>query len=463
MSSHREAPAISKDQVADSTDLYAFVSPDNPSTVTMIANYIPLELAPAGPNFYEFGDDVLYEIHIDNDGDGVADITYQFSFQSVIEDPNTFLYNTGQITSISDATWNRRQYYTVTRIDSKGSHTLGSHLTCPPCNVGVRSTPDYPKLAAQANHKLAGGTTVFAGQRAEGFYVDLGSIFDLGALRPFQNLHLIPLPPAPGVNAPAILNVHSIAVQVPIDDLTVNGRQPSGVTDPKAVLGIWTTASRQKSEIWGPGGGRSGPWVQVSRLGNPLVNEVIIPIGRKDRWNTQAPADDKDFLGYYEHPELSGLLPVLYPGVFPHLAGLKADRSDIVAILLTGIPSGIIPGFQNSTGSGYYDLLRLNVAVKPSSKPSLLGILGGDLAGFPNGRRVFDDVVTIELRALAGLTYPLVDPAYKPDAAAGEIYDLENPAKTDVAQLKAIGASYLSDFPYLYYPHSGFSTPAKTP
>ena len=345
----------------------------------------------------------------------------------------------------------------------KGSHSLGSHLACPPCNVGVRSTPDYAKLAAQANHKLAGGTTVFAGQRAEGFYVDLGSIFDLGALRPFQNLHLIPLPPAPGVNAPAILNVHSIAIQVPIDDLTANGRRPSGVTDPHAVLGIWTTASRQKSEIWGPGGGCSGPWVQISRLGNPLINEVIIPIGSKDQWNMQAPVDDKDFLGHYEHPELSGLLPVLYPGVFPHLAGLKASRSDIVAILLTGIPSGIIPGFQNSTGSGLYDFLRLNVAVKPSSKPSLLGILGGDLAGFPNGRRVFDDVVSIELRALAGLTYPLVQPTYKPDKAAGEIYDLENPATTDVAQLKSIGQSYLSNFPYLDYPHSGFSTPSKTP
>ncbi len=443
MSSHREAPAISKDQVADSTDLYAFVSPDNPSTVTMIANYIPLELAPAGPNFYEFGDDVLYEIHVDNDGDGDSDITYQFRFESVIEDPNTFLYNTGQITSISDPTWNRRQYYTVTRIDSSGSHTLGSHLACPPCNVGIRSTPNYGQLAAEANHKLSGGTTVFAGQRAEGFYVDLGSIFDLGALRPFQNLHLIPLPPAPGVNAPAILNVHSIAIQVPIDDLTANGRMPSGVTDPKAVLGVWTSASRQKSEVLGQGGGNSGPWVQVSRLGNPLINEVIIPIGYKDQWNMQSPVDDKDFLAYYEHPELSGLLPVLYPGVFPHLATLSAARADIVAILLTGIPSGIIPGFQNSTGSGYHDLLRLNVAIKPSSKPSLLGLLGGDLAGFPNGRRVFDDVVTIELRALAGLTYPLVHPSYTPDAAAGEIYDIVNPATTTPAQLQSIGEDYL--------------------
>src|SRR5438874_5382252 len=196
MSSHREAPEISKDPVADNTDTYAFVSPDQPNTVTMISNYVPLEEPPGGPNFFEFGEDVLYEIKVDNDGDGLAEITYQFRFQTETRNPNTFLYNTGQITSISSPNWNRPQFYSVTKVDGSGHSTvLGSHLACPPCNIGPRSTPNYPTLAGEAVHKLSSGEVVFAGQRAEGFYVDLGSIFDLADLRPFQNLHLIPSPP----------------------------------------------------------------------------------------------------------------------------------------------------------------------------------------------------------------------------------------------------------------------------
>ena len=152
----------------------------------------------------------------------------------------------------------------------------------------------------------------------------------------------------------------------------------------------------------------TGPFVQVSRLGNPLFNEVIVPMAEKDLWNALPPSADSKFAKYVEHPELARLLPVLYPGVFPHLAGLKAARADLVAILLTGIPSGIIPGFQNYTGKVQADMLRLNMAIPPATKPNIYGILGGDLAGFPNGRRVQDDVVAIELRAIAGVTYPLV-------------------------------------------------------
>jgi hypothetical protein len=465
MSSHREAPGISQDQVADSSDLYAFRSPERPSTVTLIANYVPMQVPPAGPNFYEFGADVLYEIHIDNDGDGVADISYEFQFETVMTDPKTFLYNTGQITSLTDATWNRRQYYSVTRVDSKGSTVLASKLACPPCNVGVRSIPDYPSLGMAAIHALSGGTKVFAGQRRDGFYVDLGSIFDLGALRPFQDLHLIPLPAAPGVNAPEFLNVHSIALQVPITDLTADGKMPTNVMASDATIGVWTTASRQAASIIGSDATVTGPWKQVSRLGNPLINEVIIPMGEKDMWNESEPSGDKQFANYYAHPELAGLLPVLYPKVFPNLAKLTAARADLEAILLTGIPAGIVTGFQNYTGSTQADMLRLNVAVEPSSKPSLLGLLGGDAAGFPNGRRVFDDVVSIELRAVAGLTYPLVDSKYKADAAAGEIYDLENPATFDVGDLRQIAEYYEKGFPYLWHPHNGFTFPstAATP
>ncbi len=344
------------------------------------------------------------------------------------------------------------------------SEELGTHLACPPCNIGPLSTPDYPALASAAVHSLAGGRTVFAGQRAEGFYIDLGSIFDLALLRPFASYHdhygLPDFPVnGPGVNATKNLNVHSIAIQVPITDLTQGGSKPGNVNDPRASIGIWTTASRQRAQVYDADHSlyvNSGPYTQVSRLGNPLVNEVIIPMGKKDYWNTQMPADDKQFTAYFASPELSNLLPTLYPGVFPHLAALNESgkaRADIEAILLTGIPSGIIPGFQNYTGDTIADMLRLNVAVEPSSAPSIYGILGGDLAGFPNGRRVFDDVTAIELRALAGATYPLIDPSYIPDAAASVLTDGLTPADLDIP--------YMNTFPYLGVPHSGYTTPSS--
>ena len=454
MSSHREAPEISKDPVADSTDVYAFVSPDRPDTVTLISNYVPLEEPPGGPNFFEFGDDVLYEIKIDNDGDALADVTYQFRFQTQVSNPNTFLYNTGPITSISSANWNRKQFYSVTVVDANGNSTvLGSGLPCPPCNVGIRSTPNYENLAQQAIQSLPGGIKVFAGQRAEGFYVDLGSIFDLGALRPFQNLHLIPLPATQGVNGTTGLNVHTIAIQVPKTLLTSDGSNPADPKSPRSVIGVWASASRRKATIL-EGMGQiqeTGPWVQVSRLGEPLINEVIIPMGKKDDWNGQQPVNDSEFVPNYAHPELASLLPVLYPGVFPHLAAYTKDRVDLEAILLTGIPSGIIPGFQNFTGKTPADLLRLNMAIPPSSKPNILGILGGDLAGFPNGRRVFDDIVTVEVRAIAGATIPLVDPSFKPDAAASLVDDFNPP---QIPQ----GIHYIDQFPYLGVPIGGFQS-----
>lgn len=268
------------------------------------------------------------------------------------------------------------------------------------------------------------------------------------------------------MNPLATANVHSIIIQIPIERLTRDGSRPGGVTDSAATVGFWTSASRQKGMVFsaaGRAGGTAGPYVQVSRLGNPLVNEVIIPLGHKDTWNTLEPSQDKEFVSYYEHPGLAELLPVLYPGVFPNLKGLTAARADLVAILLTGIPSGIIPGFQNYTGSTQADELRLNVAVPPSKKPSLLGLLGGDAAGFPNGRRVFDDVTTIALRAVAGVTYGLVNSSYKPDAAGGEIFDVVDPAKYSPDTLRRIGVDVTETFPYLESPHSGFSDPSRTP
>jgi hypothetical protein len=455
MSSHREAPEISKDAVADNTDTYAFVSPDKPDTVTLITNYLPAEVPAGGPTFFEFGNDVLYAIHIDNNGDGLADITYEFTFSSKIENPNTFLYNTGAISSLKDPNWNKRQFYTVTRIDEKGSHVLGQGLACPPCNIGPHSTPTYSTLAEEAIHSLANGQTVFAGQRNDPFFVDIGSIFDLADLRPIQQLHLAPLAATGGVDTLQTLNVHSIAIQVPISALTSDGSVPTEVTSSKAVLGVWGSASRRTVRITdGASSERSeaGPWVQVSRLGNPLFNEALIPMGLKDKWNASQPVDDSKFVSHVQHPELAKLLPVLYPGEFPNLEKLTAAREDLVAILLTGLPAGIIPGFQNNTGKVLADMLRLNVAIPPASDPNVLGIIGGDLAGFPNGRRVIDDITNVELRAIAGATFPLVESKYTPDAAVSAISQGITPS------------SFRSQatFPYVATPHSGFDFPSDT-
>ena len=449
MSSHREAPAISKDPVADNTDLYAFVSPDDPGSVTIISNYLPLQAPFGGPNFFEFGDDVLYSIHIDNDADGEPELTYEFQFTTEVRNPDTFLYNTGPITDIASPNWNRRQFYSVTLVTGSRRRVLASGLPCPPCNIGPFSIPDYDAVAKEAIHKLGGGLTVFAGQRLEGFYVDLGAIFDLGDLRPFQKLHLAGMANAPGVDGTHGFGVHSIALKVPSRSLTATGMRPTDPSAQSSVIGVWASASRRRATVLEPGGSAGmGDWVQVSRLGNPLFNEVIVPMGDKDRWNSLPASADSQFLDYVRHPELARLLPVLYPGVFPNLQGLSAARADLVAILLTGIPSGVVKGFQNYTGPVYADQLRLNMAIPAAKTPNPIGLIGGDAAGFPNGRRVFDDVVSIELRAVAGATYPLVHPSYTPDAAAGLLTDGLGPNST----------RYLDTFPYLGTPQSGYVT-----
>jgi hypothetical protein len=464
MSSHREAPEISKDPVADSTDVYAFVSPDHPGTVTLIANYIPLEGPAGGPNFFEFGDDVLYEIHVDNNGDGIADVTYQFRFKTRFSTPSSFLYNTGVITSLHSPAWNSKQSYSVTRLAGTRATVLGRDLACPPCNIGPLSTPHYEtRLGRPAVHSLRSGIRVFAGQRSEQFYVDLGSIFDLLDLRPLQSAnvfaHALGLPNQPGVNTTNHLNVHSIAIQVPISDLVLRGRP---------TIGVWTSASRQAARVRcadDEATCSSGPWRQVSRLGNPLFNELLVPIAKKDYWNTQRPSHDKQFAQYVAHPELAALFPVVYPAIppgkapFANLAAFVKSgkpRADLEAILLTGIPKGIVPGFTNFTGATQADMLRLNTSIPPtprsSKKFSTLGLLGGDPAGFPNGRRITDDVVTIELRAVAGLTIPLVYPHYKVDGVVNVL--------SDGLTGSSVSSGPLARFPYMGIPYDGYHNPS---
>jgi hypothetical protein len=245
------------------------------------------------------------------------------------------------------------------------------------------------------------------------------------------------------------VNVHSIAIQVPISTVTRSGHP---------TIGVWTTASRQRVTLWDADRGEnvnSGPFRQVSRLGNPLINEVIIAMGDKDLWNSLPPAGDKQFAHYVTQPGLAALLPVLYPGVFPNLAALVKSgkpRADLEAILMTGIPPGIIKGFTNFTGPVVADMLRLNTSIPAAKNPNMFGLLGGDPAGFPNGRRIADNVVAIELRAIAGVTYPLIDPKFKPDAAAGLL--------TDGLTAASVSASPLGQFPYLGVPYGGFNTPS---
>lgn len=487
MSSHREAPEISKDPNADNTDVYAFRSTDGSSdSVTLIANYIPLQAPDGGPNFYEFADDVLYEINVDNDGDGQADITYQFRFTTTLGAGASkyFLYNTGPMTTLPSPNWQTPQTFTLTevRYDSNRNATstvLGSNLLVPPCNIGPLSTPNYAAdlvAAALSHNQSAVGFPVFAGQRAEGFYVDLGAVFDLGDLRPFEEAHAgSTLTRMPGVNSTDLVNVHSLTLQVPVATLAAGGTAPTSVTASNATIGVWATASRQKVRVFDDSGKgnnvNSGPYVQVSRLGNPLVNEVVVPLADKNYYNSQQPVNDSQFVAAVQFPGLAMLLPGLYPGVFPNLAAFNASgkpRADLVAIFLTGIPTGIVPGFQNYTGMVQSEMLRLNMAIPPTpeAKASSLGLLGGDAAGFPNGRRVFDDVATIELRALAGATIPLVDKSYTPDAvvqaapapfsdtAGGLQFGLINGS----SDLTAQGTEhYLTSFPYLNTPHSGYN------
>jgi len=454
-SSHREAPLISQDPEADNTDTYAFVSPDRPDTVTIVANYIPLEEPAGGPNFNAFGDDVLYAINIDNNGDGAEDIQYQFRFQTTIRNPGSFLYNSGPITSLDDPNWNMPQTYTVTRVEGGKSTVLGAGVKVPPVNVGPRSTPGYEALAAAAVTDLPGGIKVFAGQRDDPFFVDLGSVFDLAGLRPFNNAHLIPLAPGPGVDGVSGFNTHSIVIQVPIDQLTRNHRKPAGPDDPAAVIGVYASASRQRVRILHDDGSTQtvAQWVQVSRLGEPLINELIIPLGMKDFWNRSDPAEDEQFAQFYRSPELARVVNALYGDALVALGGAPArttNRDDLVLILLTGVP---LPGGHNLnfTGKTKADLIRLNTAIAPThpvGQGDPLGVLNGDLAGFPNGRRLEDDVTDIELRVVADGYGTLLNnlfglPNHSPNNQIGDGVN-----QNDVP--------FLDHFPYVATPNQGY-------
>ncbi len=444
-SSHREAPLISDDPAADNTDLYAFVSPDRPNTVTIIANYIPFEDPAGGPNYYRFDPTVLYELNIDSDGDADEDVVYQFRFKTTVGNPNTFLYNTGQVTSPTDPDLNVKQTYTVTRVVRKAGEAVsstvlagpdGPNLPVPPANIGPRSNPSYDPFQAVVD--LGGDRKVFAGPRDDPFFVDLGSIFDLAGLRPLNPFHLIPLGVEPGQDGVLNYNTHTIAIQVPKTDLL---QAPAA----DGTIGIYASASRPKIRLLRGDGtvDTMGPMVQVSRLGNPLINEVIIPLGKKDLWNASDPKNDAQFLSRYTSPELAGLVNLLYGP--PVNDTLTSGRDDLVAVLLTGVPT------LNFTGDVKADLLRLNTAIAPDGTEDPLGALAvpPDFQGFPNGRRLADDVTDIEIRAVACGYGPILA------GALGLCNFPPNDTASDGVQSNA-DASFLSSFPYVAAPTRGY-------
>ncbi len=408
-SSHREAPMIISDPLADNTDVYAFVSPDRPDTVTLVANFIPFEHPGNGPNFYRFDDGVQYAINIDNVGDAQAHITYQFRFSTQYTKPDIADYNDGPIESIDSPNLNIKQRYSVTRVDNGASTTLGQDMLTPPYNVGNKVTPNYEALSNAGIHDLSDGSKVFAGPADDSFFLDF-SIFDALTVRK------LPGNAGGGVDSIRGYNVHTLVLQVPITRLTQNGARPSAPTDTNAVIGVWSTTSRQTTRVLQAGGKAatgSGDFVQISRLGSPLVNEAVIPSGMKDLFNNSKPADDGQFLSYVTDPSLAKALNKIYNVKVP-----PAPRDDLVAIFLTGIkgatmPPNVKPGEE----------LRLNMAVPPSANPNRMGVLGNDMAGFPNGRRLADDVFDIEVQGVAGAAYPLFHPDFKPDPLATQLGD----------------------------------------
>jgi len=441
-SSHREAPLISEDPAADATDVYVFRSPDAPSTVTLVANYYPFLPGQGGPNFGRFSDNVLYEIHIDNNGDGKEDITYQFRFRTDTRDGNTFLYNTGPVASLDSANLNVRQFYTVTRVDGprRGNNfrQIGGEFQVAPWNIGPRSTPNYEaSLATPAIGALPNGGKVFCGPRDDPFWVDLGSIFDLLALRPIQSLHLINQPGnAQGVDGLKGYNVLSIVLQVPITDVVQSSSNQ--------IIGVWSTASRSHVTVRSTGltpiQFLSAP-VQVSRLGMPLVNEVVVPLAFKDFFNSSEPSGDlalfntnETFRNRILDPEAAKLIPVLYPGVTVP----PSPRNDIVSVFLTGLdglnkPANVVPA----------EMLRINLATPVTATPNRMGALAGDNGGFPNGRRLTDDIVDIELQVVAGVLVSGFNKAPNNQLTQG---------------VPSNDVPFLSTFPYLASPHGGYDS-----
>jgi uncharacterized protein DUF4331 len=437
-SSHREAPNTANDPTADDTDVYAFKANDAANSLTVVANWIPFEDPAGGPNFYNFDPKAHYYINVDNTGDGRYDIRYEFAFRTLIRNRNSFAVALPPVRSLSDPNLNVRQVYAITRetYDAKGKLTgekvIAHDQPVVPSNIGPKTMPNYDALAHQGIRTLAQGAgKAFVGQRDDPFFVDLGQTFDSIDFRPNVGTGN----QGGGKDDLAGYSVNSIVLQVPEPQVTRDHKVVTGPNGANAVIGVWSSTERRRFQVTDDveGTGSTGPWVQVSRLGNPLVNEVVIPLGKKDQFNRTQPQDDaKNYGAFVLKPQLAHLMNVLFG-----LGVKETGRTDIVTALLTGIP-GLT---QISSHPAAADTLKINLGVPPAAHPNRFGVLAGDTAGFPNGRRLGDDVTDIELRVIGGFLIghklPLGDGVDQNDK------------------------SFLSSFPYVAPPTAGLDSQIK--
>lgn len=418
--SHREAPITALDQKADITDWFAFVSPEHPDKVVFILNVDPFLEPSNGPNYFPFDPGIRYAMHIDNDRDAEGDVSFEFRFRTEIRAPQVFTGFVGGIFNIPPITaldgngsegLNLRQTYTVTMVKHHIRYdlTTGRTLFAVPTNVGPRTMPDYDNLRAQGIYELENGIRVFAGTVADPFFIDLGAAFDSlnfrasagkGVLSPAQDAddqdNFAP-------NALAGFNVNSIVLEVPITMLTSDGKLHKA-SEKEAVLGTWATTSRRNRHLLSGEHVTKGydGWTQIQRMGNPLINELIIGTGYKDKWSQAEPKNDSQFAAFDLDPLLARIfqsigIPVPAP-----------PRTDLLPLVVYTAP--ICPGCGKNDQGPIADLLRLNtgIAPTPAANQKRLGFLAGDSAGYPNGRRPIDDVVDISARAVAGI---LADPS----------------------------------------------------
>jgi len=386
-SSHREAPKILADPTADNTDVYAFTAPDAPHSLTVVANWIPLEEPAGGPYFGKLDPRARYYVKIDNTGDGRADVAYRWKFKQKFLKPDSFL-DQGNFVQSYDL------YKETYKGKKEHSHKIASNVPVAPANAGPKTTPNYAATQAATIRGLSGGGKTFVGPSDDPFFVDLGAVFDgINIDKPGRpNIGLGNQ--GGGKDDVAGYNTHSFVLQVPESEVTRDGKSVSDAKAGNAAIGVWATTERRRVSVLRHGKRHGSRWAQVSRLGNPLINEVIIPIGQKDKFNRTSPADDlKNFGKYALNPEPARLLNALFK-----LGVKETDRTDIVQALLTGVPGLTQIGSHPAPA----DTLKLNLGVPPSGSPSRFGVLANDLAGFPNGRRLTDDVTDIELRVIAG-------------------------------------------------------------
>ena len=405
-SSHREAPSILGDPTADNTDVYAFTAADAPDSLTVVANWIPMEEPAGGPYFGKLDPKARYYVKIDNTGDGYEDVAYRWKFRQFFRNPNSFLDAAPTVDSVDDPDINFVQRYDLYKETYRNRRLVKTqrilkNAPVAPANTGPKTVPNYSKVEAGAIKGLAGGGLSFVGPVDDPFFLDLNTVFDgLNIDKPGRpNIGLGNQ--GGGKDDVSGYNTHGFVLQVPESQVTADGRSVADAKARNAVVGVWATTERKRISVRTSRHKRrhrSQRWVQVSRLGNPLINEVVIPIGDKDKFNRTSPADDaKNFGRYALNPELARLLNALFD-----LGVKETGRTDIVQALLTGVPGLTQIGAKPAAA----DTLKINMGVPPAANPNRFGVLAGDVAGFPNGRRLIDDVTDIELRVIAGALLP---------------------------------------------------------